>query len=229
MYQHQPHAWIPILNTHLLLILKHIIFTATQQYEYNGSTVTGVLVKRAPRPTSPSEPQLWLVTPSDHRRRKNDKVSEADLRRAHPEDDVGAKTGSKSANSSQGTVDNAKHNVTTTSSTGSSSDSNNNKKRKSDDGTTNTSAIDDKKVTYQDQKKKKKSNNNNRVIGTRATRGSGVELFDADAAAAVQESLIKKKTKKIKKNEHVTVVQMLTGTLYLYRGETRRAEFVRSK
>lgn len=198
-----------------------------KQYKYNGATVTGVLVKRAPRPTSPSEPQLWLVTPSDHRRRKNDKVPEADLRRAHPEDDVGAKKGSKSANSSlQGTVDNAKNN-STTSSTGSSSGSNNNKKRKSDDGTTNT--MDDKKVTFQDQKKKKKSNSNNRVIGTRATRGSGVELFDADAAAAVHESLIKKKTKKIKKNEHVTVVQMLTGTLYLYRGETRRAEFVRSK
>ena len=37
------------------------------------------------------------------------------------------------------------------------------------------------------------------------------------------------KTKKVKKDENVTVVKMLTGTLYLYRGDRPRAEFVRSK
>ena len=37
------------------------------------------------------------------------------------------------------------------------------------------------------------------------------------------------KVKKFKKDENVTVVKMLTGNLYLYRGERPRAEFVRSK
>jgi hypothetical protein len=35
--------------------------------------------------------------------------------------------------------------------------------------------------------------------------------------------------KKLKKDENVVVVKMLTGTLYLYRGEKPRAEFVRHK
>ncbi|KAK1735304.1 hypothetical protein QTG54_013918 [Skeletonema marinoi] len=35
--------------------------------------------------------------------------------------------------------------------------------------------------------------------------------------------------KNVKKNEHVVVVKMLTGTLYLHRGDRRRAEFIRFK
>ncbi len=79
-------------------------------------------------------------------------------------------------------------------------------------------------------------------IGTRSkTRNSSEEL--------TMESLPLKRTKmkknqyekgatrkkeefpgnKAKKDEHVTVVKMLTGTLYLFRGERPRAEFVRSK
>lgn len=34
---------------------------------------------------------------------------------------------------------------------------------------------------------------------------------------------------KVKKDEKVEVIKMLTGTLYLYRGECRRAEFIRSR
>jgi hypothetical protein len=37
------------------------------------------------------------------------------------------------------------------------------------------------------------------------------------------------KGKKVAKDENVTVVKMLTGTLYLYRGDRPRAEFVRYK
>jgi len=77
-------------------------------------------------------------------------------------------------------------------------------------------------------------------IGTRSsTRNSGeLELFPLSLPVKKNnnnnnnsKSRHKKvyKGKKIDKNENVTVVKMLTGTLYLYRGERPRAEFVRFK
>lgn len=190
------------------------------QYDFNGSTVTGRLVKRCPRPTDPKEPQLWLVAPSD-RRRKNEKISEMDLRKVDEEDaSSGPKRKSSRSGSSQGSKASDDNNAkASSSSTGSAS--NVSKKRKSDDVSDTGSA---KKVTFKEEKTKKKKSVGGMRVGTRATRNSGHELFDGS-----KELPRKKATKKIKKNEHVTVVQMLTGTLYLYKGETRRAEFVRSK
>lgn len=190
------------------------------QYEFNGSTVTGRLVKRCPRPTDPSESQLWLVTPSD-RRRKNEKISEHDLRKVDEEDaGSGTKRKSSKSDSSQGSKASDDNNAkASSSSTGSAS--NVSKKRKSEDISDNGSA---KKVSFKEEKNKKKKSVGGMRVGTRATRNSGHELFDGS-----KELTRKKTTKKIKKNEHVTVVQMLTGTLYLYKGEIRRAEFVRSK
>ncbi|KAK1735303.1 hypothetical protein QTG54_013917 [Skeletonema marinoi] len=61
----------------------------------------------------------------------------------------------------------------------------------------------------------------------RTTRGSGEAL-----AGLLPDVMPRKKgvpkPKKLKKNEHVVVVKMLTGTLYLHRGDRRRAEFVRT-
>jgi hypothetical protein len=37
------------------------------------------------------------------------------------------------------------------------------------------------------------------------------------------------KGKMVRKDDNVTVVKMLTGTLYLFRGDRPRAEFVRFK
>jgi hypothetical protein len=65
-----------------------------------------------------------------------------------------------------------------------------------------------------------------RTIGTRSTRGSGAEV------ELLPELPVKKKVPKGKKvvtDDNVTVVKMLTGTLYLYRGDRPRAEFVRFK
>ena len=65
-----------------------------------------------------------------------------------------------------------------------------------------------------------------RTIGTRSTRGSGAEV------ELLPELPVKKKVPKVKKvvtDDNVTVVKMLTGTLYLYRGDRPRAEFVRFK
>jgi hypothetical protein len=61
----------------------------------------------------------------------------------------------------------------------------------------------------------------------RTTRGSSEAL-----AGLLPDVMPRKKgvpKKKLKKNENVVVVKMLTGTLYLYRGENPRAEFLRTK
>ena len=83
--------------------------------------------------------------------------------------------------------------------------------------TTTTSKSTNSKVTS--------SNTNTRIV-TRSTRGSG-------EAVLLPELPMKKKVpskgKKVAKDENVTVVKMLTGTLYLYRGDRPRAEFVRYK
>ena len=190
----------------------------------NDNTFTGRLLKRCTRPASPSDPQLWLVTPTD-RRKKNQKISELDLRKVE-DDDINSGTTKRKSGSSHGSKGSDDNNAKTSSSSIGSGSITSNKRRKYDDASDNGSGNSGKKVTFKDEKsKKKKLPANGARVGTRSTRNSGHELFDGS-----QQPLPRKKvTKKIKKNEYVTVVQMLTGTLYLYKGETRRAEFVRSK
>lgn len=62
-------------------------------------------------------------------------------------------------------------------------------------------------------------------IGTRSTRGSGEAVLLPELP--VQKKMFK--AKEVKSDENVTVVKMLTGILYLYRGDRPRAEFVRTK
>ena len=82
----------------------------------------------------------------------------------------------------------------------------------------NTSSTSKKKTT-----KVKKAKANSSRIGTRSS----------GEVALLPELPFKKKKaakeKRVKKDENVTIVKMLTGTLYLYRGDRPRAEFVRSK
>ena len=81
----------------------------------------------------------------------------------------------------------------------------------------NTSSTSKKKTT-----KVKKAKANSSRIGTRSS----------GEVALLPELPLKKKAakeKRVKKDENVTIVKMLTGTLYLYRGDRPRAEFVRSK
>ena len=81
-------------------------------------------------------------------------------------------------------------------------------------------------TTSKSMNSKATSSNTNTRIVTRSTRGSG-------EAVLLPELPMKKKVpskgKKVAKDENVTVVKMLTGTLYLYRGDRPRAEFVRYK
>jgi len=124
---------------------------------------------------------------------------------------------------------------------GGSDDVNNgNGKRKADDAHMNSGNDRSKKtqktVTFSQESdvtgtsrtrttKSKNSKVTSTRIVTRSTRGSG-------EAVLLPELPVKKKVvkgKKVAKAENVTVVKMLTGTLYLYRGDRPRAEFVRYK
>ncbi len=91
--------------------------------------------------------------------------------------------------------------------------------------TTGSNGAASKKTVVHKPISSKKVTASSRTIGTRSTRGSGeVELLP--------ELPVKKKVPKVKKvvqDDNVTVVKMLTGTLYLYRGDRPRAEFVRFK
>eukprot|EP00804_Cyclotella_cryptica_P001520 CCRYP_003738-RA/>CCRYP_003738-RA protein AED:0.05 eAED:0.05 QI:202/1/1/1/1/1/2/308/232 len=196
------------------------------EFQLNGSTVTGRLVKKSPSAASPSDAQLWIVAPSD-RRRKNEQISELELRKVDAADNPTTKRKNFKSGSSQGSKgsDENSDRLKLAKSAASSSETSNgssSKKRKSED----MSETNGKKVTFQDQKKTKQSSNPKTRVGTRSTRNSSQELFD-DKQQPLH--LLKKNMKKVKNDENVTVVQMLTGTLYLYKGETRRAEFVRSK
>ena len=63
-------------------------------------------------------------------------------------------------------------------------------------------------------------------VGTRSKGGTTEMLLLPDE---FPKKKAKPKMKRIKKDDHVTVVKMLTGTLYMYRGNKPRAEFIRSK
>jgi hypothetical protein len=93
-------------------------------------------------------------------------------------------------------------------------------------GATTTAATTTKKKVVVTKPSVNKKVTSTRTIGTRSTRGSGAEI------ELLPELPVKKKVPKVKKvvtDDNVTVVKMLTGTLYLYRGDRPRAEFVRFK
>ena len=87
--------------------------------------------------------------------------------------------------------------------------------------TTDTSVDKKKKISTN----KNKSKPSSRKIGTRSKGGASEMMLLPD----LPKKKAPAKMKKIKKDENVTVVKMLTGCLYLYRGENPRAEFIRSK
>ena len=90
---------------------------------------------------------------------------------------------------------------------------------------TNATTTSNKKITKKPKKKKKAKITPTR-IGTRSTRGP-CEAVLLPELPTRKKNLFK--TKRVKKDENVKVIKMLTGTLYLYRGDRRRAEFVRFK
>ncbi len=66
-------------------------------------------------------------------------------------------------------------------------------------------------------------------VCTRTTRGSAGEALAGLLPDVMPRKKAVPKKDTAKKNENVVVVKMLTGTLYLHRGDRRRAEFIRFK
>ena len=129
-------------------------------------------------------------------------------------------------------------------------DGNNNSSSNSNIGTKRVNAKVQKTVTFSDATndnvgaatKKKKivvSNNSKpmitskkvaqRTIGTRSKRGSGVVELLPELVLPTKKKVPKVKKVATVQEDNVTVVKMLTGTLYLHRGDRPRAEFVRFK
>ena len=248
-----------------VLTVPSLLLSHLNQYTYKGSIVTGKLHKKSPESTDANP--IWIVTPSDRRRRNEDipekmlgkviTAQEAAMNRGpklKPNGKVRRGTSPTPSNSNSisdgsrsGRGSPSEENSKT------SGSSSNNGKRKSDDSNgggsdsnrankvqksvsfsqkSNTSGGNNSSSNNNDKKKKisttntKKKSKPSARVGTRSTRGSGEMVL-------LPELPIKKKkqfkVKRIKKDDNVTVVKMLTGCLYLYRGDRPRAEFVRSK
>jgi len=243
----------------LYTFASSIYYTNILQYQYNGHTVTGKLFKKSPNSTDANP--IWIITPSDKRRRNED-VSEQLLGKVVTEAEAAANRGPKlkpenkvTPESSSSPKSNSEEEEeieeeeqaspkrrsgrTTPSSTTSSgkrksdesknSGSGGGKANKKQKGVAFTQESDTSKAksTQKDTKavgKKKKLSS--RKIGTRSKGGTTEMLLLPEI---VTKKKTPSKTKKIKKGDCVTVVKMLTGTLYMYRGDHPRAEFIRSK
>jgi len=223
------------------------------EYHYKGSTVTGKLHKRSPNGTE-AKP-VWIVTPSD-RRRKNEDIPEKALGKIINAQEAMSNRGPKLKKGSRITRDSSSPTLDTSNSDGSLEDEHGHKrgskdnskaggsptrKRKTNETITESGGKSNKNrktVTFSQKssnstaalkkeilRKSKKAKTASTRIGTRSTRGSG----DAVLLPDIHDRKKVFKTKKIKKDENVKVVKMLTGILYLYRGQRPRAEFVRFK
>lgn len=219
------------------------------EYIYKGSTVTGKLFKKSPNGTEASP--IWIVTPSD-RRRRNEDVPEKALGKIISAAEAMANRGPKlkakgdssptasGTSHSDGSVADEAQDPNPSSAkrpfedNGSGSGGGSKKRSKGDkkavtflsqesNATTTTSAAASSKRRVAKPTAKKAGGR----IGTRSSRGPGA------AMVLLPDVPIRRgknaKGKKIAKDENVKIVKMLTGTLYLYRGDRPRAEFVRSK
>lgn len=226
------------------------------QFFLNGSSAKGKLVRKS-TDSSASSP-LWLVLPDGKRRSEEVPeralgrliIDDADakpkqLRRFSTR--VTASSNSDGSTEENGPKDPRISSATTTRSTRdsaagtSSENSRSSKKRKSGDtDSSNTSSHKMRKVTFQDgkqtQRKKVVKSKSARLkgagtsYGTRSTRAIGGELLSELPPPSKSKFTTKtSSSQKTKQDKYVQVIKMLTGTLYLYKGEMRKAEFVRSK
>ncbi|KAL3827640.1 hypothetical protein ACHAXA_000513 [Cyclostephanos tholiformis] len=203
------------------------------EYQYKGSTVTGKLVKKST--TGTAAKPIWIINPSD-RRRKNEEIPEGALGKIinaqeamtnrapklKKSDSIaprGSSPSSSNSNESPQSEDNSqgKRKIDESDPASGSERANKAQKTVTFSQESNATSASRKKAT-----KVKMAKSNSSRIGTRST----------GEVAILPELPMKKKPakeKRVKKDENVTIVKMLTGTLYLYRGDRPRAEFVRSK
>ena len=207
--------------------------TLSLQYQYKGSTVTGKLAKRAPN-GSDAKP-IWIVTPSN-RRCKNEEIPEKALGKIIGAQEVttnrgpklkktdvvalGSSPSSRNCNSnSYGSLGGGKKSLELNVNSGSEIAC---KVQKTETFSRESNTTTPSKINTTKAKRAKVQSTR---IGTRSTRGSGEAVLLLEPI--IKRKMIKGKT--VRKDDNVTVVKMLTGTLYLFRGDRPRAEFVRFK
>ena len=211
--------------------------TLSLQYQYKGSTVTGKLAKRAPN-GSDAKP-IWIVIPSD-RRRKNEEIPEKALGKVIDAQEATTNRGPKLKKTDIVALGSSPSSRNSNCNSDSSLDGGKKSHRESDEF--NLSSGSDRACKEQKTETFSRESNTTTTskieatkakgakvqstrIGTRSTRGSC-------EAVLLPERTIKRKMikgKMVRKDDNVTVVKMLTGTLYLFRGDRPRAEFVRFK
>lgn len=219
------------------------------EFQLNGGTVSGKLLQKSSRGSSVNP--IWIVAPSD-RRRRNEEVPERSLGKVIDVDEamtnrqirnVAAKTSKDAQPSSNSdcdvSLDGSASKVKR--GKGSSSEESSNpksvaaKKRNRDES--RSKSVDSKRrkaVSFQNSAADAKKLTTR--IGTRSSTRNNSDVPEQKIPAKKNvRKASKKKTparksnprKKSKKKEEVVKVKMLTGTLYLYRGEHPRAEFIR--
>mmetsp|Transcript_41207 Transcript_41207/g.75372 ORF Transcript_41207/g.75372 Transcript_41207/m.75372 type:complete len:242 (-) Transcript_41207:131-856(-) len=221
------------------------------EYQYKGSTVTGKLFKKSPNGTE--DKPIWIVAPSD-RRRRNEDIPEKALGKIINAQEAMSNRGPKLKKSNRLTHDSSSPTSVNSSSDGSLEEPQAPKRRSEDNSKAGGSATGKRKSNdFNNNSVSERANKNQKIvtfsqesntttsskmkimkkaktastrIGTRSTRGSGEAVLLPDLPVRRKNIF---KAKKVKKDENVTVVKMLTGTLYLYRGDRPRAEFVRSR
>eukprot|EP01083_Nonionella_stella_P096292 270628_1 len=221
------------------------------EYQYNGSTVTGKIFKKSAKSTDANP--IWIITPCD-RRRRNEDISELSMGKVITEaeawanrapklkPDGKAKRGTSPINNSDGSLDlpqapGKRRSGRTTPSENSKTSGSSGGKRNSDDS--NGSNKGQKKgVSFSQQDSNTSASNNNKKKTSKTTKKTAVRVGTRSKGGTTEMMLLpdefpkkkpKPKMKRIKKDENVTIVKMLTGTLYMYRRPKPRAEFIRSK
>mmetsp|Transcript_763 Transcript_763/g.1234 ORF Transcript_763/g.1234 Transcript_763/m.1234 type:complete len:278 (-) Transcript_763:205-1038(-) len=194
----------------------------------NRAPKLGTKEEQANRAMSPMPP---IATPST----SNSSDSGSDGCKEEEEEEPSTSASSKNKRRSgrlTPSVDSKENSKTTSKKRRSSSDDDSNNNSGSDGAAKSQKSVKFSQEFNDSSSEMKKKNGGKNKDATasarRTTRGSGEAL-----AGLLPDVMPRKKgvpkPKKLKKNEHVVVVKMLTGTLYLHRGDRRRAEFVRTK
>lgn len=240
-------------RSHRVKITSYSVGDPVEVMHGDGVFFKGKIIRQATT-SSPTDP-LWIVSLRDGRRR-NREVHERSLRKLGEEDSATEETTkvrtSRNKKEKKGGNSNAKPSSSTSSSDlddkpssndshdsllaksekSSSSKKTSGKKRRSTDDVSHLMKTAKKQKVVSFQGKNSKRQRSLRV-NTRSSSRNDPETEFAVLPVDLKTSRrgVSKKggprPGKKAKNEEVVKVKMLTGTLYLYRGENRRAEFIR--
>ena len=192
----------------------------------NRAPKLGSKEEQAIRAMSPMPP---IATPSTS---NSDSASDGSKKEGQEEPSAPANVKKRRSGRLTPSVDSQDNSKATSKKRRGRSDDNLNINSDSDDATKNQKSVkfsQDSNDSSPEMKKKNGGKSKDTIVtARRSTRGSGESLVGLLPEVMPRKKSVPKQ-KKLKKTDNVVVVKMLTGILYLYRGDKRRAEFVRTK